>query len=64
MKLTTILAAGLLLSAAPMAMANVNIQKDANAKKDGTTYTCKTCHSALPGTKANLNDTGKKFIKK
>jgi hypothetical protein len=46
-----------------MAMANATIMKAANAKKDGTTYTCKTCHTALPGTKANLNDTGKKFAK-
>jgi hypothetical protein len=64
MKLSNILAAGLLLSVAPLAMANATIMKDANAKKDGTTYTCKTCHSALPGTKANLTDAGKKFLKK
>jgi len=64
MKISTLIAAAILVSAAPLAMANATIQKAANDKKDGTTYTCKTCHAALPGTKANLNDTSKKFVKK
>jgi hypothetical protein len=62
MKLTTFLAAGLLLSLAPVASANATIMKEAKAKNPAVS--CKTCHSALPGTKANLTDEGKKWVKK
>jgi hypothetical protein len=61
MKRSTILVAALLASLAPLAMANPAIQKEAQ-KKDPK-VTCKTCHSALPGTKANLTDEGKKWVK-
>jgi hypothetical protein len=63
MKLTTILAAALILSAAPLAMATPAIMKDAKAKNPGTTYACTTCHAGMPGTKANLNEEGKKWVK-
>jgi len=62
MKRSTILAAALLLTVAPLAMANVTIMKDAKAKNPAVN--CKTCHAALPGTKANLTEEGKKWIKK
>jgi len=62
MKLATLIAAALVLSMAPMAQANANIMKDAKAKNPSVT--CKTCHTALPGTKANLTDEGKKWLKK
>jgi hypothetical protein len=64
MKFSAILAATILVAAAPLAMASKPIQDAANAKKDGTTYTCKTCHTTMPPTKAGLTDTGKKFVKK
>jgi hypothetical protein len=53
--------AALFLSLAPFAAATAAIQKDAQ-KKDPK-VTCKTCHTALPGTKANLNEEGKKWVK-
>jgi len=56
MKRFTILAA-LLMSMAPLAMATPAIMKTAKAKD------CKACHTALPGTKNNLNDEGKKWVK-
>ena len=64
MKRSTILAAALLLSVAPLAMANATIMKDAKAKNPKTTYACTTCHTKLPGTKANLNEEGMKWVKK
>jgi len=64
MKLTTILAAALVLSVAPLAMANANIMKEAKAKNAATAYACTTCHKQLPGTKANLNEEGLKWVKK
>ena len=62
MKLATFITAALVLSLAPMAQANATIMKDAKAKN--ASVTCKTCHTALPGTKANLTDEGKKWVKK
>ena len=62
MKLATLITAALVLSLAPMAQANATIMKDAKAKNPAVN--CKTCHTALPGTKANLTDEGKKWIKK
>ena len=59
MKLATLITAALIL--APVAQANPAIMKDAKAKN--AAVTCKTCHSALPGTKANLTDEGKKWMK-
>ena len=53
--------AALFLSLAPFAAANATIQKEAQ-KKDPK-VSCKTCHSALPGTKANINEEGKKWVK-
>ncbi len=60
MKRSTVLAAALVLCGASFAFANVNIMKDAKAKNPSVN--CKTCHTALPGTKANLTDEGKKWI--
>ena len=62
MKRFTIFTALLALTLAPMAMANANIMKEAKAKNPAAS--CKTCHTALPGTKANLTDEGKKWVKK
>jgi cytochrome c553 len=62
MKRSTILAATLLFVVAPLAMATAPIMKEAKAKNPKIT-TCKDCHSALPGTKANLNEEGKKWVK-
>jgi cytochrome c553 len=62
MKLSTILAAALLVSVAPLAMANATIMKDAKAKNPKIT-TCTSCHAKLPGTKANLNEEGLKWVK-
>ena len=64
MKLTTILAAALVLAAAPLAMATPAVMKDAKAKNPATAYACTTCHAKLPGTKANLNEEGLKWVKK
>jgi hypothetical protein len=61
MKRSTLFAAALLVSLAPIAMATPAIQKDAQ-KKDPK-VTCKTCHSSLPGSKTNLTDEGKKWAK-
>jgi hypothetical protein len=44
-------------------MANATIMKDAKAKNPKTTYTCTTCHAKLPGSKANLNAEGLKWVK-
>ena len=52
-----------ILAAAPLALANPTIMKDAKAKNPKVTYSCTTCHSKLPGTKANLNEEGKKWVK-
>jgi len=54
----------LVLFLAPMAFASMPIMKDAKAKNPKATYECKTCHTALPGTKTNLTDEGKKWVKK
>jgi len=62
MKRTTILAAALLLSLAPLAMANPVIMKEAKVKNPS--FTCTSCHSKLPGSKANLNEEGLKWVKK
>ena len=62
MKRSTLLAAALLLSVAPLAMANATIMKDAHAK-DPKISKCVDCHSKLPGTKDNLNAEGKKWVK-
>jgi hypothetical protein len=59
MKRSTLVAA-LVLCAAPFAFATVNIQKEAKAKNPAVT--CKTCHTAMPCTKANLTDEGKKWV--
>jgi len=59
MKRSTLIVAALVLAAAP-AFATVNIQKDAKAKNPAVT--CKTCHTAMPASKANLTDEGKKWI--
>jgi len=61
MKFLTITAI-LALTVAPMAVANPAIMKDAKAKNPAVN--CKTCHTALPGTKTNLTDEGKKWTKK
>jgi hypothetical protein len=50
------------LCAAPLAFANVNIQKEAKAKNPKVT--CKDCHGGMPCTKANLTEEGKKWIPK
>jgi len=64
MKRSTLIAAALLLSVAPLAMASATIMKDATAKNPKTKYACTTCHAKLPGTKANLNEEGLKWVKK
>ena len=61
MKFSAILAATILVAAAPLAMATPAIQK-ANGKTK-----CVECHTAVSGlTKADpkLNDEGKKYVKK
>ena len=58
MKRSAIITAALFMTLAPLAMATPGIMKE-NKKA-----TCKDCHTALPATKANLNDEGKKLIKK
>jgi cytochrome c2 len=61
MKISAILAATILVAAAPLAMATPAIQKEAKKAK------CTDCHTAVSGlTKADpkLNDEGKKFVKK
>jgi hypothetical protein len=62
MKRSTILVAALVLSLAPMAMANQIIMKE--AKQKNPTFTCTSCHAKLPGSKANLNEEGLKWVKK
>jgi len=64
MKLSIILAAALLFVLAPAAQASPAIMKDAKAKNPGATYACTTCHAKLPGSKANLNEEGLKWVKK
>jgi hypothetical protein len=64
MKRSSILVAALIVALAPLAMANPAIMKDAKAKNPSVTYTCTTCHAKLPGTKANLNEEGLKWVKK
>jgi len=59
MKRSILFAAAIVVAAAP-AFATVNIQKEAKAKN--AAVTCKTCHTAMPCTKANLTDEGKKWI--
>ena len=58
MKRSVILTASLFMTLAPLAMATPAIMKENNKKS------CKDCHAALPATKANLSDEGKKAIKK
>ena len=58
-----ILAAALLVAAAPFAMATAPIMKEAQAKNPAI-KSCTACHSAMPCTKLNLNDEGKKWVKK
>jgi cytochrome c5 len=60
MKRSTLFIAAVILCAAPFASATVKIQADAKAKVPGVT--CKTCHTAMPCTKANLTDEGKKWV--
>ena len=60
MKRSTIIAATLILSLAPMVMASPAIMKEAKAKNPKIAG-CKDCHSALPGTKTNLTPEGKKW---
>jgi hypothetical protein len=62
MKRSTLVTAALLLSLAPMAMATMPIMKEAKAKNPKATYECKTCHTAMPANKANLNEEGKKWV--
>lgn len=57
----SILFAAVVLCAAPLAFATAPIMKEAKAKNPKIT-SCKDCHSALPGTKANLTEEGKKWI--
>ena len=60
MKLSTLIAAAIVICAAPLAFATANIQKDAKVKHPE--FTCKTCHSATPFAKTNLTEEGKKWI--
>ena len=60
MKRSNLFIAAVVLCAAPFAFATVNIQKEAKAKN--SSVTCKTCHTAMPCTKANLTDEGKKWV--
>ena len=60
MKRSTLLAVAIVLCAAPFAFATVNIQKEAKAKNPAVT--CKTCHAAMPCSKTNLTEEGKKWI--
>ncbi len=64
MKRSIILAAALLFALAPVAQANPAIMKDAKAKTPATAWACTTCHAKLPGSKANLNEEGLKWVKK
>jgi hypothetical protein len=64
MKRSLILAAVLSLTVAPLAVASPAIMKDAKAKDATKTWACTTCHSKLPGTKANLTEEGLKWVKK
>jgi cytochrome c553 len=64
MKRSTILIAALLVSLAPLAMATPAVMKEAKTKNPATAYSCTTCHAKLPGTKANLNEEGLKWVKK
>jgi cytochrome c553 len=63
MKVSIILAAALMISVAPLALANAAIQKEAQAKNPSTKYACTVCHAKLPGSKTNLTDEGKKWVK-
>jgi len=58
-----LVAATLLVAAAPFAMATAPIMKEAQGKNPAI-KSCKDCHTAMPCTKTNLNDEGKKWVKK
>ena len=62
MKRSTLILAALLVSVAPLAVANPGIMKEAKVKNPG--FTCTSCHAKLPGSKANLNEEGLKWVKK
>ena len=62
MKRSTILVAAVLMALAPLAVANPAIMKDAKVKNPS--FTCTSCHAKLPGSKANLNEEGLKWVKK
>ena len=57
----SILFAAVVLCAAPLAFANGTIMKEAKAKNPKITG-CKDCHTAMPGTKTNLTEEGKKWV--
>ena len=63
MKRSLILAAVLSMAMAPLAVASPAIMKDAKAKDPAKAWACTTCHTKLPGTKANLTEEGKKWVK-
>jgi hypothetical protein len=52
-----------MVAAAPFAMATAPIMKEAQAKNPALNK-CTACHAAMPCTKLNLNDEGKKWVKK
>ncbi|BDU72461.1 hypothetical protein [Mesoterricola silvestris] len=56
----SILAIAVAFCAASFSFATVAIQKEAKAKDPKVT--CKSCHTAMPCTKTNLTDEGKKWI--
>lgn len=62
MKRSTIIAAALFMTLAPLASASMPIMKDAKAKNPAVKYECKTCHTGMPATAKNLTPEGDKWI--